>query len=155
MAKNLQGKLHWKHVYKRGFKHPDSTGLAEEIQEQIEAFTARYDVYPDFDDDGAVVMRSPAGHIILYHGTTEDRAGAIVEEGFKTQGKHDKRIWFTRKSGEARRIARRRGEQRCKEAVVLRCEIDLGEYSNFQFQITINPIQHPQFARVFGNHNIY
>jgi len=76
-------------------------------------------------------MRSAAGHIILYHGTTKDRAGAIINEGFKRQGKHSRKIWFTRKSGDARRIARVRAEQRSKEAVVLRCEIDLKKYSNF------------------------
>jgi len=128
----LAKELKWENAYKRGSRYSDSARLAEEIQEQVEAFAARHGVYPDLDKDGAVVMRSPAGHIILYHGTTQDRARAIMEEGFRTKEKHVRSIWFTRRANQARGIARRRAEQRGKEPAVLCCEINLDKYANFK-----------------------
>ena len=131
LSKSTKRELKWKGVYKSGFKYSDSAHLAEEIQEEIEAFADRHGVYPDFDNDGSIIMWSPNGHVILYHGTTEDRAKAIMEEGFKTQGKHGKMIWFTQKPGQARKIARHRAEQRGEKAVVFCCEIALSKYSHF------------------------
>ena len=131
LSKSTKRELKWKDAYKSGFKYCDSSRLAEEMQEEIEAFAARHGVHPDFDNDGSIIMWSPNGHVILYHGTTEDRAKAIMEEGFKTQGKHGKMIWFTKKPGQARKIARHRAEQRGEKAVVFGCEIALSKYSNF------------------------
>ncbi|MCZ6678782.1 MAG: hypothetical protein O7E52_16230 [Candidatus Poribacteria bacterium] len=74
----------------------------------------------------------PATHLILWYGTTTDRAKVIMTEGFKTAEKSDAAIRFTRKSREAHSIAKRESKGNGTAPVVFRCEIDLGEYPDFE-----------------------
>ena len=82
---------------------------------------------PDFEP----LAEAKPGHVILWHGTTEDCVEGITEKGFvspRTSGGH---IWFTGDYHEARRVAIGRARKRRKAPVVFRCEIDLEQYSDF------------------------
>ena len=68
--------------------------------------------------------------ITLWHGTTKDRAQAIMEEGFRAK-KGSGKIWFSRNAAECRRIAQHRANQRGEEPVVFQCQIDLWDYDEY------------------------
>ena len=69
--------------------------------------------------------------ITVWHGTTIDRAKAIMMEGFKARGRAGKKIWFTQKSSEAHRRAAHLAQSRGKPPVVFRCQINIGKYTEF------------------------
>ena len=69
--------------------------------------------------------------ITVWHGTTIDRARAIMEEGFKARGRAGKKIWFTQKSSEARRRAGHLAQSRGKAPVVFHCQINIDKYTEF------------------------
>lgn len=69
--------------------------------------------------------------ITVWHGTTIDRAKAIMEEGFKARGRAGKKIWFTQKSSEARRRAGHLAQSRGKAPVVFHCQINIDKYTEF------------------------
>jgi len=100
--------------------------LFQNVSPQIDTIRA----LPDFEP----VEEAKPGHVILWHGTTEDRVEGITQEGFNSPGTSGGRIWFTRDYHEARRIAIGRARQRQKAPVVFRCEIDLEQYPDFTFK---------------------
>ena len=69
--------------------------------------------------------------ITVWHGTTIDRAEAIMVEGFKARARAGKKIWFTQKSREARKRAAQLAQSRGKAPVIFRCQINIGKYSEF------------------------
>jgi len=72
---------------------------------------------------------NPGGNtVILWHGTTADRAKAIVTQGFRATRNSSRKLWFTKNPNMACRIANRRARQRREIPVVISCEIDLGKY---------------------------
>lgn len=67
--------------------------------------------------------------VTLWHGTTEDRAQAIIEQGFRTP---NRKVWFTEERAFARQHARHRASARNETPVVISCEIDLEKSEKYQ-----------------------
>jgi len=127
-----------KNTHSRRIEDSDLAWLAEKFTEErrvnpdltVEEFAMRYGIQVELISR-YVIKPDGVGKntVTVWHGTTEDRAKAIVEEGFKGSGR--KRLWFTLKPAEARSIAQWRANQRGGEPVVFRCEINLDKYSEF------------------------
>ncbi len=75
------------------------------------------------DTDGADDEREPNA-ITLWHGTTADRAKAIIKDGFKPKIPGTG-VWFTAKPSFARQFAGRRSCNRTRVPVVFCCDINL------------------------------
>lgn len=115
--------------------------VASEPDLTIEEFAQRYGIEAKMlkqvvpESLGANSGDAPAWQkstIRVWHGTTKDRARAIMEEGFRSsRGNAGKRIWFTLKAHEAHGIAQRRAKQRGEEPVVFRCDVSLDRYAEY------------------------
>ena len=124
------------HERARRFADTDLAWLAEEFKRQIESdptatledFALHYGIPPEWIRRYVDQSEQP---ILVWHGTTVDRADAIRNEGFKAPPGRG-RIWFTRKANEARQIAKNRAAQRGSEPVVFGCHINLGQYSDVE-----------------------
>jgi len=72
------------------------------------------------------------GNIVsLWHGTTERRARAILENGFKPPTRGGK-IWFTERFSLARTVAVRKSQARNEKPIIFSCEIDLERHSWYE-----------------------
>ena len=130
-----------KERYQRRLEDTDFAWLAEQFQKQaaqdpdltLEEFAICHGVEPkwirSFINLGWNTEFKNA--ITVWHGTTIDRATAIMTEGFKARGRAGKKIWFTQKSSEARRRAAHLAQSRGKAPVVFRCQINIGKYTEF------------------------
>ena len=140
LAKKRKNQKENKH-YQRRFEDKDFAWLAEQFQKQIardpdltlEEFAIRHGVESRrirrfINVDQHTGLKSI---ITVWHGTTIDRAKAIMTEGFKAKGRAGKKIWFTQKSSEARRRAGHLAQSRGKAPVVFRCQINIGKYTEF------------------------
>ena len=129
MAKRGKRSGKWQSGYQRRFEDSDFAWMAEQFQKQaalnpdltLEEFAIRHGVQPQLINR-FIDKEELASTIRVWHGTTEDRAKSIMEEGFKAKGK-SKKIWFTRKSSEAHSIAKGRSQRRGEPPVVFRCVI--------------------------------
>jgi len=118
------------------FESADFACLAKEYQKQttltpdltLEEFAIRHGVKPKWISR---FMGMGENTVALWHGTTEDRTRAIVEQGFRGLGRRAL-VWFTRNSKFALRVANARAAARHKIPVVISCEINLEKYSAFQ-----------------------
>ena len=130
-----------KNRYQRRFEDKDFAWLAEQFKKQaaqdpdltLEEYAIRHGVesrrirrFINVDPHTGV-----KNVIAVWHGTTIDRARAIMTEGFKARGRAGKKIWFTQKSSEARRRASQLAQSRGKAPVVFRCQINIGKYTEF------------------------
>jgi hypothetical protein len=145
MAKRKRRKIQHESIYERRIEESDLLWLVEEYKKQVnlnpnitvEEFAQQHGIETKllsryiFEPNSK--KGSKKGGTTLWHGTTRDRARAIVEEGFKSKGGETggKRIWFTRNPKEARRIAEHRANQRGEDAVVFQCQIDLWDYGEY------------------------
>ena len=135
--KNQKAKKH----YQRRFEDKDFAWLAEQFQKQIardpdltlEEFAIRHGVesrrirrFINVDQHTGL-----KNIITVWHGTTIDRAEAIMAEGFKARARAGKKIWFTQKSREAHVRAAQLAQSRGKAPVIFRCQINIGKYSEF------------------------
>jgi len=66
----------------------------------------------------------------LWHGTSKDRVGALLERGFQTLTE-GKQIWLTLSELRARIHAIGRAQRRYSAPVLVRCEVDLERYPIF------------------------
>ena len=138
MAKRGKRGRKWQNGYQRRFEDSDFAWMAEQFQKQValnpdltlEEFAILHGVQPQLISR-FIDKEELASTIRVWHGTTEDRAKSIIEEGFKAKGKA-KKIWFTRKSSEAHAIAQGRSRRRGEPPVVFCCGIDLGKYTDFE-----------------------
>ena len=138
MAKRGKRDRKWQSGYQRRFEDSDFAWMAEQFQKQValnpdltlKEFAFRHGVLPHLIGN-FIDKEEIASTIRVWHGTTEDRAKSIMEEGFKATGK-SKKIWFTRKSSEAHSIAKGRSQLRGEPPVVFCCGIDLGKYTDFE-----------------------
>ena len=130
-----------KNHYQRRLEDKDFAWLAEQFKKQaaqspdltLEEFAIRHGVEPkwirSFIDVG---WNTEFKNVItVWHGTTIDRAKAIMMEGFKARGRAGKKIWFTKKPSEAHRRAAHLAQSRGKAPVVFRCQINIGKYTDF------------------------
>lgn len=140
MAKRRNDKKR-KDRYQRRLEDKDFAWLAEQFQKQsvqspnltLEEFAIRHGVEPkpirSFINVG---WNTEFKNVItVWHGTTIDRAKAIIAEGFKARGRAGKKIWFTKKSSEAHRRAAYLARSRGKAPVVFQCRINISKYSEF------------------------
>ena len=133
--------------YQRRFEDKDFVWLAEQFEKQaaqnpdltLEEFAIRHGVEPKWIRSFINVGWNTEfkNVITVWHGTTVDRAKAIMTEGFKARGRAGKKIWFTQKSSEARRRAGQLAQSRGEAPVVFRCQINIGKYTEFD-----NPCPH-------------
>ena len=127
--------------YQRRLEDKDFAWLAEQFQKQaaqdpdltLEEFAISHGVEPKWIRSFINVGWNTEfkNGITVWHGTTIDRAKAIMEEGFKARGRAGKKIWFTQKSSEAHRRAAHLAQSRGKAPVVFRCQINIGKYTEF------------------------
>jgi hypothetical protein len=127
--------------YHRRFEDKDFAWLAEQFKKQaiqnpdltLEEYAIRHGVESKQIRSFINVNRNIGlkNVITVWHGTTIDRAEAIMEGGFKTRARAGKKIWFTQKSREARKRAAQLAQSRGKPPVVFRCQINIGKYSEF------------------------
>ncbi len=127
--------------YQRRFEDKDLAWLAEQFDKQaaqnpdltLEEYAIRYGIEPKWIRSFVNVGWNTEfkNVITVWHGTTIDRARAIMTEGFKARGRAGKKIWFTKKSSEAHRRAAHLAQSRGKAPVVFRCQINIGKYSEF------------------------
>ncbi len=143
MAKKQKKNLKWKDIYPKHFADSHIFWLAELFQElapwhpnlTLERFASDHGIEPQlikpFIDKEQGKKRSQ--RVVLWHGTTDDRAQAIMEEGFRAGGTKGKqsRIWFPLNSSFARSHAMGASEQFGSSPVVFRCNIDLRKYPHF------------------------
>ena len=128
-------------LYQRRLEDKDLAWLAEQFQKQaaqdpdltLEEFAIRHGVESRrirsfINVDPHTGLKNV---ITVWHGTTIDRAKAIMEEGFKARGRAGKKIWFTQKSSEARRRAGHLAQSRGKAPVVFHCQINIDKYTEF------------------------
>ena len=128
-------------LYQRRFEDKDFAWLAEKFDKQaaqnpnltLEEFAIRHGVEPKWIRSFINVGWNTEfkNVITVWHGTTVDRAKAIMMEGFKARGRAGKKIWFTQKSTEAHRRAAQLAQSRGKAPVVFRCQINIGKYTEF------------------------
>ena len=128
-------------LYQRRFEDKDLAWLAEQFQKQaaqdpnltLEEFAIRHGVEPKWVRSFINIGWNTEfkNVITVWHGTTVDRAKAIMMEGFKARGRAGKKIWFTQKSREAHRRAAQLAQSRGKAPVVFRCQINIGKYTEF------------------------
>ena len=138
MAKRGKRGRKWQNGYQRRFEDSDFAWMAEQFQKQaalnpdltLKEFAFRHGVPPHLIGN-FMVKEEFASTIRVWHGTTEDRAKSIMEEGFKAKGK-SKKIYFTRRSSEAHAYAQRRSRQCGEPPVIFCCGIDLGKYTDFE-----------------------
>ena len=140
------------------FESADFAWLAKEFRQQsalspdltLEAFAIRHGIQPEwisrFIDTGP-------NTVSLWHGTTEDRARLIMEQGFRRPGKSPV-IWFAKNFTIAFGVAKGRAQARNRMPVVISCEIDLKKYSaskssNFQIYVFPSPIGREVIRSVF------
>lgn len=131
------------------FESADFAWLAKEFRQQatltpdltLETFAISHGIQPEwisrFIDTGS-------NTVSLWHGTTEDRARLIMEQGFRRPGKSPV-IWFAKNFTIAFGVAKGRAQARNRMPVVISCEIDLEKYStskssNFQIYVFPSPI---------------
>ena len=138
-----QKRKYWKQKghYQRRFEDTDFAWLAEQFKKQaaqspdltLEEFAIRHGVEPKWIRSviNAGWNTEFKNVITVWHGTTIDRAKAIIAEGFKARGRAGKKIWFTQRSSEARRRAAQLAQSRGKAPVVFRCQINIGKYTEF------------------------
>ncbi len=127
--------------YQRRFEDKDFAWLAEQFQKQsvqspnltLEEFAIRHGVEAKRIRSFINVGWNTGfkNVITVWHGTTIDRARAIMEEGFKARARAGKKIWFTQKSREAYKRAAQLAQSRGKAPVIFRCQINIGKYSEF------------------------
>lgn len=127
--------------YQRRLEDKDFAWLAEQFQKQsvqspnltLEEFAIRHGVEAKRIRSFINVGWNTGfkNVITVWHGTTIDRAEAIMVEGFKARGRAGKKIWFTQKSREARKRAAQLAQSRGKAPVIFRCHINIGRYSEF------------------------
>lgn len=130
-----------KSYYQRRLEDKDLAWLAEQFKKQaaqdpdltLEKYAIRHGVESkwirSFVDVG---WNTEFKNVItVWHGTTIDRAKAIMMEGFKARGRAGKKIWFTKKSSEAHRRAAHLAQSRGKAPVVFCCQINIGKYTEF------------------------
>ena len=127
--------------YQRRFEGKDFAWLAELFKKQaaqnpdltLEEFAIRHSVEPKWIRSFINVGWNTEfkNVITVWHGTTIDRAKAIITEGFKARGRAGKKIWFTQKSGEAHGRAARLAQSRGEALVVFCCRINIGKYTEF------------------------
>ncbi len=130
-----------KNRYQRRFEDKDFAWLAEQFKKQtaqdpdltLEEYAIRHGVesrrirrFVNVDQHTGL-----KNVINVWHGTTIDRAKAIMEEGFKARGRAGKKIWFTQKSSEARRRAGHLAQSRGKTPIVFHCQINIDKYTEF------------------------
>ena len=130
-----------KDLYQRRLEDKDLAWLAEQFQKQaaqdpdltLEEFAICHGVEPKWIRSFINVGWNTEfkNVITVWHGTTIDRAKAIMIEGFKARGRAGKKIWFTQKSSEAHRRAGHLSQSRGKAPVVFRCQINIGKYTEF------------------------
>jgi hypothetical protein len=130
-----------KDLYQRRLEDKDLAWLAEQFQKQaaqdpdltLEEFAICHGVEPKWIRSFINVGWNTGfkNVITVWHGTTIDRATAIMAEGFKARGRAGKKIWFTQKSSEAHRRAAHLAQSRGKPPVVFRCQINIGKYTEF------------------------
>ena len=131
-----------KGYYQRRIEDKDFVWLAEQFEETgsrkvpdltLEEFAIRHGVEPKPIRSFINVDRHTGlkNVITVWHGTTIDRARAIITEGFKARGRAGKKIWFTQKSREAHKRAGQLAQSRGKAPVVFRCQINIGKYTEF------------------------
>jgi hypothetical protein len=126
-----------------GFADSDFEWMAERFQKQhtkapdltLEDFAAQHGVQPEWIRRFLSPEESTPGSqtegLILWHGTTADRAKEILEDGFRARRSIDNRTWFTTRRKHALMVARRRAYIRIMPPVMFRCEIDLNKYPDF------------------------
>ena len=98
MAKRGKRGRKWQNGYQRRFEDSDFAWMAEQFQKQValnpdltlEEFAIRHGVQPDLISR-FIDKEELANTIRVWHGTTEDRAKSIMEEGFKATGKSKKK----------------------------------------------------------------
>ncbi len=127
--------------YQRRLEDKDFAWLAEQFKKRaaqdpdltLEEFAIRHGVEPKWIRSFINVGWNTEfkNVITVWHGTTIDRAKAIMAEGFKARGRAGKKIWFTQKSTEAHRRAAHLAQSREKAPVVFRCQINIGKYTEF------------------------
>ena len=127
--------------YQRRLEDTDFAWLAEQFQKQaaqdpdltLDEYAIRHGVDPRWIRSFINVGWNTEfkNVITVWHGTTIDRAKAIMAEGFKARGRAGKKIWFTQKSSEAHRRAAQLAQSRGKAPVVFRCQINIGKYTEF------------------------
>ena len=127
--------------YQRRFEDKDFAWLAEQFQKQaaqdpdltLEEYAIRHGVESKRIRSFINVDRHTGlkNVITVWHGTTIDRAKAIMAEGFKARARAGKKIWFTQKSREARKRAAQLAQSRGRAPVVFRCQINIGKYTEF------------------------
>ena len=125
-------------IYERQIEESDLLWLVEKYKKQIdrnpditlEEFARQHGIEVKLLSQYIYEPNSNKGGITLWHGTTVDRARAIIEDGFKAK-KGSGKIWFSRNAAECRRIAQHRANQRGEEPVVFRCRIDLWRYDEY------------------------
>ncbi len=128
-------------LYQRRLEDKDLAWLAEQFQEQaaqdpdltLEEFAICHGVETKWIRSFINVGWNTEfkNVITVWHGTTIDRARAIMVEGFKARARAGKKIWFTQKSREARKRAAQLAQSRGKAPVVFRCQINIGKYTEF------------------------
>ena len=127
--------------YQRRFEDKDFAWLAEQFDKQaaqnpdltLEEYAIRHGIEPKWIRSFINVGWNTEfkNVITVWHGTTIDRAKAIMIEGFKARGRAGKKIWFTKKSSEAHRRAAYLARSRGKAPVVFRCQINIAKYTEF------------------------
>ena len=140
MAKKRKDRKQKNH-YQRRFEDEDFAWLAEQFKKQavqkpdltLEEFAIRQGVESKWIRSFINVDRYTGlkNIITVWHGTTIDRARAIMAEGFKARARAGKKIWFTQKSREAHKRAGQLAQSRGKGPVVFRCQINIDKYTEF------------------------
>lgn len=145
MAKKQKRKLKWKSIYPKHSEDAHVLWLAGLFQElvlwrpnlTIERYARDHGVEPHLISRliprGQGEQKKKRKNVALWHGTTDDRARVIIEEGFRAGGTRGKQswIWFTQNPSFARSHAMNRSEQCGSSPVVFQCNIDLRKYPHF------------------------
>ncbi len=113
------------------FESTNLARLAKELQGQTDlthhAFAAHHGIESHWLER---FINTERRVLTVWHGTTEDRARAIVQQGFKKRG-NSGLIWFTKLPNFACRVAASRARHRRRHAVVISCQIDLEKTPSF------------------------
>ena len=140
------------------FESTDFAWLAKEFRQQsaltpdltLETFAILHGIQPEWIS--RFIDKGP-NTVSLWHGTTEDRARLIMEQGFRRPGKSPV-IWFAKNFTIAFGVAKGKAQARNRMPVVISCEIDLKKYlasksSNFQIYVFPSPIGKEVIRSVF------
>ena len=133
MAKRRKDRKNWG----PGYHDTDFEWMAAQFKKQsarnpnltLEAFAMQHGVRPEWIRR---FIDTAQNSVLVWHGTSSDRAESIMQEGFNPPRGNGKSVWLTRDVREARGYAARRSRARNASPVVFCCEIDLSKYPKYR-----------------------